>query len=237
MQLGTIARTIVLDEMVGEYIKAHPDCAIVNIASGMDTRFNRLDNGRIYYDLSGSVLYDGKYLFSFDSDKASGSDNNLITSYSRLGLLVYPGAGETVYFTVDGEAFALSMYDSGEGAKGRYLCRNVTELISEGADKVVSAKKAGKNYGKLLTDPTIFSLMDANGNICYGADDFEWQFLDYGLDYDRLKALMEAGQLPYGVEENIEEEPAAGTRGGGRTRRGRRRCCDRRTYQSGFQER
>ena len=174
-----------------------------------DILFYTDDNGRIYYDLSGSVLYDGKYLFSFDSDKASGSDNNLITSYSRLGLLVYPGAGETVYFTVDGEAFALSMYDSGEGAKGRYLCRNVTELISEGADKVVSAKKAGKNYGKLLTDPTIFSLMDANGNICYGADDFEWQFLDYGLDYDRLKALMEAGQLPYGVEENIEEEPAA----------------------------
>ena len=41
MQLGTIARTIVLDDMVGEYIKAHPDCTIVNIASGMDTRFNR----------------------------------------------------------------------------------------------------------------------------------------------------------------------------------------------------
>lgn len=33
MQLGTIARTIVLDDMVGEYIKAHPDCTIVNIAS------------------------------------------------------------------------------------------------------------------------------------------------------------------------------------------------------------
>ena len=47
MQLGTIARTIVLDEMVSDYINTHPECTIVNIASGMDTRFNRLDNGKI----------------------------------------------------------------------------------------------------------------------------------------------------------------------------------------------
>ena len=33
MQLGTIARTIVLDEMVSEHIKAPPECTIVNIAS------------------------------------------------------------------------------------------------------------------------------------------------------------------------------------------------------------
>ncbi|MEE1134396.1 MAG: hypothetical protein UHW60_06460 [Methanobrevibacter sp.] len=34
MQMGVIGRTIVLDDMVGEYIKMHPDCTIVNIASG-----------------------------------------------------------------------------------------------------------------------------------------------------------------------------------------------------------
>ena len=72
MQLGTIARTIVLDEMVGEYIKAHPDCAIVNIASGMDTRFNRLDNGRIYWynvDLENSAKYRLKYIEDTDRVK------------------------------------------------------------------------------------------------------------------------------------------------------------------------
>lgn len=65
MQLGTIARTIVLDEMVGDYIKAHPNCTIVNIASGMDTRFNRLDNGKINWynvDLENSAKYRLKYI-------------------------------------------------------------------------------------------------------------------------------------------------------------------------------
>ena len=69
IQLGTISRTIVLDDMVGEYIKAHPDCTIVNIASGMDTRFNRLDNGRINWynvDLENSARYRLKYIEDTD---------------------------------------------------------------------------------------------------------------------------------------------------------------------------
>lgn len=65
MQMGTIARTIVLDKMVTNYIKAHPECTIVNIASGMDTRFNRLDNGKINWynvNLKNSASYRLKYI-------------------------------------------------------------------------------------------------------------------------------------------------------------------------------
>ena len=69
MQLGTISRTIVLDEMVGDYINAHPECTIVNIASGMDTRFNRLDNAKINWynvDLKNSAEYRLKYIEDTD---------------------------------------------------------------------------------------------------------------------------------------------------------------------------
>ncbi len=49
---GAIARTILLDKMVKEYVQANPDACIVNVACGMDTRFYRVDNGRIrWYDL------------------------------------------------------------------------------------------------------------------------------------------------------------------------------------------
>ncbi|WP_407378354.1 class I SAM-dependent methyltransferase [Methanobrevibacter sp.] len=69
MQMGTIARTIVLDKMVTDYINVHPDCTIVNIASGMDTRFNRLDNGKINWynvDLENSASYRLKYIEDTD---------------------------------------------------------------------------------------------------------------------------------------------------------------------------
>ena len=65
MKSGVIARTIVLDEMVSQYLEKHPHCTIINIASGMDTRFNRLDNGLIRWynvDLENSVNFRLKYI-------------------------------------------------------------------------------------------------------------------------------------------------------------------------------
>lgn len=47
MNKGVIARTLVFDELVKAFISENPDCTIVNIASGLDTRFYRMDNGRI----------------------------------------------------------------------------------------------------------------------------------------------------------------------------------------------
>ena len=72
MQMGVIARTIVLDDLVSNYISMHPNCTIVNIASGMDTRFNRLDNGIIKWynvDLENSARFRLNYIKDSDREK------------------------------------------------------------------------------------------------------------------------------------------------------------------------
>lgn len=52
MSSGVIARTFVLDELVSDYIRDNPDCTVINIACGLDTRFYRMDNGKItWYNL------------------------------------------------------------------------------------------------------------------------------------------------------------------------------------------
>lgn len=52
MGKGVIARTIVFDELVHHFIEKNPDCTVVNIACGLDTRFYRMDNGKItWYNL------------------------------------------------------------------------------------------------------------------------------------------------------------------------------------------
>lgn len=59
MSSGVVARTIVLDRMVKEFIQAHPDATVINIACGMDTRFYRVDNGQIHwYNLDLPVTMD-----------------------------------------------------------------------------------------------------------------------------------------------------------------------------------
>lgn len=47
MSAGVIARTILLDKMVGDFIRENPEGTVINIACGLDTRFYRLDNGKI----------------------------------------------------------------------------------------------------------------------------------------------------------------------------------------------
>ena len=52
MSSGVIARTIVLDRLVNDYLTKHPDAIVVNIACGLDTRFYRMDNGKLrWYNL------------------------------------------------------------------------------------------------------------------------------------------------------------------------------------------
>ena len=49
---GVIARSLMLDRMVKDFISKNPDCVIVNIGAGFDNRFSRVDNGLIsWFDL------------------------------------------------------------------------------------------------------------------------------------------------------------------------------------------
>lgn len=52
MESGVLARTILLDRMVKQFIDENPTGTVVNIACGLDTRFYRVDNGQIrWYNL------------------------------------------------------------------------------------------------------------------------------------------------------------------------------------------
>lgn len=52
MSLGVIARTIVLDRMVKEYLKTHTNAIVVNIACGLDTRCYRMKGNYLrWYNL------------------------------------------------------------------------------------------------------------------------------------------------------------------------------------------
>ncbi|PID82364.1 MAG: polyketide biosynthesis methyltransferase [Clostridiales bacterium] len=49
---GVIARTILFDKEVSNYIEKHPNATCINLACGLDDRFSRVDNGKItWYDI------------------------------------------------------------------------------------------------------------------------------------------------------------------------------------------
>ena len=55
---GVIARTVMLDKMVRDFITKNPFSVIVNMGAGFDNRFSRVDNGSIFWfdlDLPDSI--------------------------------------------------------------------------------------------------------------------------------------------------------------------------------------
>jgi O-methyltransferase involved in polyketide biosynthesis len=44
-----IVRARVFDDFIKNFIKEHPNASVVNIGSGLDTTFSRIDNGSIYW--------------------------------------------------------------------------------------------------------------------------------------------------------------------------------------------
>ncbi len=51
-QISIAVRTEILDNATNDFINKFPDAVIINIGCGLDTRFSRIDNGKIrWYDL------------------------------------------------------------------------------------------------------------------------------------------------------------------------------------------
>lgn len=150
MQMGVIGRTIVLDDMVGEYIKKHPDCTIVNIASGMDTRFNRLDNGRIRWynvDLENSVNFRLEYLP--DSDRIttlaySAMDENWASKIEAEGDLLFIIEGLTMYLTQKENSEILRIID--ENFDSCTIFTEVMPPVSVENTKEVSVEETNSEF-------------------------------------------------------------------------------------------
>lgn len=72
MSGGVIARTILLDQMVKEYVQAHPNTTVINIACGLDMRFYRIDNGKLrWYNLDLPETIDVRKKFLDENGRAS----------------------------------------------------------------------------------------------------------------------------------------------------------------------
>ncbi|OHS96342.1 tetracenomycin polyketide synthesis O-methyltransferase TcmP [Tritrichomonas foetus] len=71
---GVIARTIIFDREMKQFIQENPLATIVSIGCGLDTRFSRMDNGLIrWYDLDVPESIDvRKQFFSDEVEKSNG---------------------------------------------------------------------------------------------------------------------------------------------------------------------
>lgn len=69
---GVLARAKTMDEQTRKFIKSNPDCVIVSVGCGLDTRFSRIDNGKIrWYNLDFPEVIEQRELFFEPNDRVT----------------------------------------------------------------------------------------------------------------------------------------------------------------------
>lgn len=67
---GIISRTIIIDRETKKYINLHPNCTVFSIGCGLDTRFSRVDNGKIHwYDVDFPDVIDLRKKFFQENER------------------------------------------------------------------------------------------------------------------------------------------------------------------------
>ena len=67
---AAIVRTWIIDKIVNEFINKFPDCTILNLGCGLDTRISRLDNGILkWYDVDFPDVIDLRRKFFVENER------------------------------------------------------------------------------------------------------------------------------------------------------------------------
>lgn len=159
MNKGVIARTLVFDELVKEFINRYPDCTVVNIASGLDTRFYRMDNGRItWYNLDLAETMQLRDQIFEESGRVSSIPVSVLDpswpSYvKQRGKMLFIIEGLSMYLTKDeNEKMLKIIHDHFENAYVMMEC--------------LAKKWVNKEYVEK-------SIQDTGAKFVFGADSFE----------------------------------------------------------------
>lgn len=154
MSGGIVARSVVFDELVGDFISKNPDCTVVNIACGLDTRAYRMDNGLLtWYNLDlpetievrDSVYNESGRIFTI---ACSVLDKAWVNQVKVRGKMLFIIEGLTMYMSADEVKTMLGIIrDNFDNA---YVCMETLCPLfvkKEGIEKSIKATGATFTWG------------------------------------------------------------------------------------------
>jgi O-methyltransferase involved in polyketide biosynthesis len=104
VQIGWIKRSLFYDRVIKEFLKKYPEGTIVNIGCGLDTTFERTDNGKLkWYDLDLPDVIELRSKFVKENDRrrfvtASFLENEWLEAIEVIGNVLFMAAGVFYYF-------------------------------------------------------------------------------------------------------------------------------------------
>lgn len=112
---GTVTRTAIYDSLLRDFLDRHPAATVVEIGSGLNTRFERVDNGRVHWidlDLPDSIEVRRKFFADTDRRRmlaGSALDDGWHDTVAELpGPYVFVSEGVLAYLPREGVDTALA---------------------------------------------------------------------------------------------------------------------------------
>lgn len=106
-QLAICVRTEIFDDWAREYLARHPDATVINLGCGLDTRFTRIDNGRLrWFDVDFPEPLKIRRQFFAESDRlkmipCSATDPSWTEPIGRPAHVLVLSEGMTMFLTED----------------------------------------------------------------------------------------------------------------------------------------
>jgi O-methyltransferase involved in polyketide biosynthesis len=123
-RLAWVARSQHIDTAINNYVKVHPTATIINVGCGLDTTFERIDNGRIrYYELDLPDVIELRKHFFADSERRTSiscsiHDTHWFQNIEDKQDVLWIAAGVFYYFTEQQiKDFILSVIGSFQGGE------------------------------------------------------------------------------------------------------------------------
>lgn len=123
-QIAWIRRSLVCDRVVQGFLKRYPDGTIVNIGCGLDTTFERNDNGKLrWYDLDLADVIELRRKFVAESERrrfltTSFLETGWLGKITVSGNVLFIAAGVFYYFSEEKiKAFLLRLLDTHPGCE------------------------------------------------------------------------------------------------------------------------
>lgn len=179
-QTGVVIRTEILDKATGAFINRHPDAVIVNIGCGLDTRFFRVDNGRIHwYDLDLPEVIEIRKQFFEETDRYETIDKsvfdyswiNNVDTINKPVLIIAEGV--LMYFTEEEVNKLMNrLVDSFKEAE--MLFEIISPIMAKGSKQHETVKKMNAEFQWGIKNGK--NLEKFNSKIKFME---EWNYFDY----------------------------------------------------------
>jgi O-methyltransferase involved in polyketide biosynthesis len=103
-RIAWIQRSLICDQVIRKFLESDPHGTIVNVGCGLDTTFDRVDNGKLtWYDLDLPDVIELRKQFIPESDRrhiipASLLDKEWLSTIQHSGRVLFISAGVLYYF-------------------------------------------------------------------------------------------------------------------------------------------